>query len=455
MGNVALFGCGVYVEKFVAILSYMQIKIVAIADNEKDKIGRIVGGIPVISPRDLCFLDCIIVISCPYIAEITEQLDEMGIKSRVKGLRELILESCCGFQPILNEKRTIGIDLFSKAQWGGAETWSYQIAQALSGRERVLALASSNVILPLDLPVQIIRFCQEDLINDMIQILIKHFPLVYINSFSGKVHSAILILKTLFPDYVQIIDIVHNDLKTTYGRHNLFRDFTDIFICVSSKIKKTMVDEYLLPIEKVLYAGQPIFLNLSCIEKEKRQTEYIRIGYASRLEKDQKRANLLITFINALENTNVDYILDIAGDGECFHELFNYIEDNCLSSKVQLLGYVDGENMKQFWKEQDIYVSFSAFEGCSLSMLEAMSYGCVPIVTDVSGVRDYILPGYNGYICDANNIETFVQVIEELSLDKQSMIERGKKCQDIILKKCGIEQYINFLKGVFSDFNKC
>ncbi|MCI9006570.1 MAG: glycosyltransferase [Lachnospiraceae bacterium] len=454
MGNVVLFGCGAYVEKFISILNYIQIKVIAITDNEKNKIGESIGGIPVIAPRDVCFLDCTIVISCPYITEITEQLDRMGIKSRVKGLRELILESCCDYKPILNEKRTIGIDLLSKARWGGAETWSYQIAQALNDGECVLALASSNIILPLDLSVQIIRFCKEDLINDMIQILKKHLPLVYINNFSGNVHSAVLILKTLFPDDVQIIDIVHNDFKTTYGRHDLFRDFTDVFICVSSKIKKTMVDEYLLPAEKVLYAGQPISFDSSYSKKEKKQTEYIRIGYASRLEKDQKRANLLVTFINALENTNVNYILDVAGDGECFDELFNYIEDNCLSSKVRLLGYVDGENMKQFWKEQDIYISFSAFEGCSLSMLEAMSYGCVPVVTDVSGVKDHILSGYNGYICDVNNMETFAQVIEELFLDRQSMIEKGKRCQDTVLKKCGIEQYINILKGVFSDFDK-
>ena len=36
MGNVVLFGCGAYVEKFISILNYIQIKVIAITDNEKN-----------------------------------------------------------------------------------------------------------------------------------------------------------------------------------------------------------------------------------------------------------------------------------------------------------------------------------------------------------------------------------------------------------------------------------
>lgn len=46
--------------------------------------------------------------------------------------------------------------------------------------------------------------------------------------------------------------------------------------------------------------------------------------------------------------------------------------------------------MDAFWKGQDVFVNVSEYEGTSLSMLEAMGYGCVPVVTDVSGAREFI-----------------------------------------------------------------
>ncbi len=453
---VALFGCGIYIKKYISILDFVQIKIIVIADNEENKIGGNIDGIPIVSPKYLLDIDCPIVISCPYISEITNQLDGMGIKKRIKGLREIITDSCFYFEPTINKRHTVGIDLFSKAQWGGAETWACRVAQALSNSgEQITVFASPDVRIPRYLNVQVIRFTREDSVVYMFREVKKYCPLIYINSFSEDIHVAVLVLKAICPDLVKIIDIVHNDSKFTYGRHYLFHDFVDMFICVSSKIKKTMIKEYLLPEEKVVYAGQPIYFDSIYQNEEKEESKYIRLGYASRLEKGQKRADLLITFIKALEETEIDYVLEIAGDGECFAELLYYVESKHLLSKVRLLGHIDIENMTQFWKKQDIYISFSDYEGCSLSMLEAMSYGCVPLVTDVSGVNDYVLHGYNGYICDANDMHSFICAVKELFLDKKSIKKKGKLCQKIIAERCNMEQYIDFLKGVFDDFGGC
>ena len=58
-----------------------------------------------------------------------------------------------------------------------------------------------------------------------------------------------------------------------------------------------------------------------------------------------------------------------------------------------------------FLNEQDIYLNFSEYEGTSLTMLEAMASGCVPVVTDVSGVSDFIEDGVNGLVSDIGDLD--------------------------------------------------
>lgn len=51
-------------------------------------------------------------------------------------------------------------------------------------------------------------------------------------------------------------------------------------------------------------------------------------------------------------------------------------------------------------------------------MLEAMSYECVPVVTDVSGAREFIAEGKNGYICSIGDLPEISERLESLTKDR-------------------------------------
>jgi len=53
--------------------------------------------------------------------------------------------------------------------------------------------------------------------------------------------------------------------------------------------------------------------------------------------------------------------------------------------------------VQKLWQTADVCVLVSEYEGTSVSMLEAMAAGCVPVVTKVSGTADVIQPGINGF----------------------------------------------------------
>ena len=89
-------------------------------------------------------------------------------------------------------------------------------------------------------------------------------------------------------------------------------------------------------------------------------------------------------------------------------------------------------------------MNVSEYEGTSLSMLEAMFYGCVPVVTDVSGAREFIADGKNGYICPIGDLPGISERIKSLATDRETLKNFGMKCYRMIQEKCNPDRYISY-----------
>lgn len=177
-------------------------------------------------------------------------------------------------------------------------------------------------------------------------------------------------------------------------------------------------------------------------------SEPLRLGIASRLVREQKRCDLIPVLIQYLESMSIDYVLNIAGDGELFDEIHRYVSDHDLSQKVRLLGKLSKEEMIHFWKAQDIYINISEYEGTSLSMLEAMGAGCVPLVTDVSGAEDFIRNQYNGFICGINDINVIADRVKQIDENRNLLKRLGVNARKEILSKCSLETYADKLSEI-------
>ena len=116
---------------------------------------------------------------------------------------------------------------------------------------------------------------------------------------------------------------------------------------------------------------------------------------------------------------------------------WHYNEDYYLWIRMLLNGATFGNS-------QDVFVNVSEYEGTSLSMLEAMSFGCVPVVTDVSGAREFIEEGENGYICGVGDIEGIAKCVAEFASDRKRLMCYGEKCRDIIQERCNPKEYIKY-----------
>ncbi|MEL6332472.1 MAG: glycosyltransferase family 4 protein, partial [Cyanobacteria bacterium J06626_26] len=124
---------------------------------------------------------------------------------------------------------------------------------------------------------------------------------------------------------------------------------------------------------------------------------------------------------------------------KAFHEKLFGTDD---SQRVTFNGNVPHADMADYWEKADICVLVSDFEGTSISMLEAMSHGCVPVVTDVSGTKAVIQDGVNGLIVPIGDMNRMADCVESLIDDRQKLKKMGRAAHLSVAEKYSFENYM-------------
>ncbi len=133
----------------------------------------------------------------------------------------------------------------------------------------------------------------------------------------------------------------------------------------------------------------------------------------SRIDKN-KNLPLLIRAVEKLNNPQLKVL--VAGDGPEFENIKSMVQEKQLESNFEFLGFVSDIDYKiDILKKSKIFISCSKGEGFPVSLLEAMSCGCVPVVSNVGDCADIIKNDYNGYIYeDTDNEDELVQSLSKI-----------------------------------------
>ena len=124
---------------------------------------------------------------------------------------------------------------------------------------------------------------------------------------------------------------------------------------------------------------------------------------------DQKKPELF----NKIAEKFPEYQFDWIGDGE-LRNLLN-------SENINILGWKEKNEGLNILKETDIFILTSLWGGLPMSLLEAIYYKKVCIVSNCIGNRDVIVDKYNGLI--ANDLEEFILKLKNI-LDGNVNVEQ-------------------------------
>ena len=128
------------------------------------------------------------------------------------------------------------------------------------------------------------------------------------------------------------------------------------------------------------------------------------ILYVGRLS-NEKRPEVLLEACNRARREGFSFKLLILGDGPLRNQIADAIVRMGMTDIVTLEGYVPHSQIYQFFQRGAIFVLPSIREGVSVSLLEAMSSGCLCIVSDIPDNQEIIRHMRNGILFRPDDVE--------------------------------------------------
>lgn len=221
-----------------------------------------------------------------------------------------------------------------------------------------------------------------------IKILFKKYDIIHYHALGP---SAMLIIPKFFKKKTKIVVTVHgldwkrakwNKLASWYLKlgEKIIAKYADDIIVLSENNKKYF---------KNTYDRETIFIPNGVTKNEKKSPNIIKekygltedyILFVSRIVPEKGLHYLL----EAYDSLKLKYKLVIAGNNKPDDKYYIKIKELASKSKnIIMTGLVDEKILSELYSNASLYVLPSEIEGMSMSLLEAISYECPVLVSDI------------------------------------------------------------------------
>ena len=222
----------------------------------------------------------------------------------------------------------------------------------------------------------------------------------------------------LFNRKTKLIYSEHN-LVTFYAKHNYYLNGLayGLFNCVifvshevGEVVHKVQKRWFFKPKKTATILNG---ININKFSNAHRSTENINenftVGLVARF-RPQKRVDKWVEVAAEIYKLNPKIKFLMVGDGPDDEMLRNKINELNMQDKIELPGMLP-DTVAAF-KRIDIFLLTSDFEGLPLAIMEAMSTGCVPVVSNVGGIKQLVFDGF-GYKFDEFNVNKIARIVAD------------------------------------------
>lgn len=171
----------------------------------------------------------------------------------------------------------------------------------------------------------------------------------------------------------------------------------------------------------------------------------LRITYMGRMVPEKHVTALVETFVAAAVP---GLRLTMVGDGPLLTPLQRRFKGH---AQIDWLGHVaDEDERRAIWRGSDVVVLPSAIEGLSLSLLEGMASGCMPLATDVGAHRD-VLAGV-GHVLDPGRVgRDLVKAWVWLADNPAEVRQLGESARRRVLEWYTLEKHWRRLAALYQE----
>jgi glycosyltransferase involved in cell wall biosynthesis len=152
----------------------------------------------------------------------------------------------------------------------------------------------------------------------------------------------------------------------------------------------------------------------------------------TRLTWEKKGLDTAVDILARLRDENEDVRLVVVGDGPDREKMAAYADQQGVGQAIEFRGYQ--ENVRAQYREADLLLMPSRWEGLSITATEATAMGVPIIGSQIGGIREVVEHGETGFTCSPEDVPCFTEHIQELLQDSalrermvQNAVERVRE----------------------------
>jgi glycosyltransferase involved in cell wall biosynthesis len=164
--------------------------------------------------------------------------------------------------------------------------------------------------------------------------------------------------------------------------------------------------------------------------------------------RDQKRLDRWLRIVKTFSDLQPDARFVLIGFGlkqEMVEELVReyQLEDKLIRPGLQ-------QNIQEWLSISDIFLMSSDWEGLPIALLEAMSMGCVPVVTDAGGIPEVVNDDC-GFVYAKDDVSSAVNALQLLYNNRELLNRLSNEARARVVEQFDIRKMVCELEGVYKE----
>ncbi|HYM60950.1 MAG TPA: glycosyltransferase family 4 protein [Thermoanaerobaculia bacterium] len=272
---------------------------------------------------------------------------------------------------------------------------------------------------------------------------------VAINDCSDFAIGAADLLRIIRP-YCTIIDTFHIDpLDNHY--FELRNTYTDVLDGVAGTSERALQRWRACARSERLPATKYIRNGVSMPMLPRRPFDGVfRLLSVGRVAQKQKRILELPGVFRSLREAGIRFAATIVGEGEERAALEAALAERSLLDVVRLTGFIPPAEVLPLYYEHDFLLNVSSYEGFSMSVIEALASGCIPLCTDLPNLdHDIFLDGVNSLLIGVDDLGAITHRLSSLTpQDIETMSQQAASTGRELTAAKTWQGYRDFIAGL-------
>jgi len=252
-------------------------------------------------------------------------------------------------------------------------------------------------------------------------------------------------------------DVPSDEVKRFAKQYKILRPFVrwlwhdaDAVVAVSNGLREYAFET--TPEVPITVIPNAIELSVFTPPRQREHEGSVRLLFVGRFNAF-KNVETLLKAAAHLKKMEIDnFELQLIGDGEQRSSLERLTVEEELTRQVHFLGWVDRDAILNFYRQADLFVTATTWEGMPNTVLEAMACGLPVVASRASGLEELVTEGVNGYLVDINDHVALADRLVDLIDNPYERQRMGKESRKVAEQEFAweyiAEQYVEIYQQI-------